>query len=424
MKNETTHFPTSRRAGAGIPVTPEPPEQLSIRAGIPHSRARETLAARSSTFIPFNRPYLTGGELLNIKAAYESGSLAGRGAFSKRCEEKIANEVGAHRALLTHSCTAALEMIAILLDLKAGDEVIMPSFTFVSTANAFVLRGAVPVFVDIREDTQNIDENLIENAITPRTKAIVVVHYAGVPCEMNKISAIAAKHDLYVIEDAAQALMSRYHGQPAGSLSDLAAFSFHETKNIISGEGGALVINREKFCDRAEIVLEKGTNRSRFLRGSVDKYTWEDIGSSYVPGELTAAFLSAQLDHAERITQNRKKIWERYHHAFEELERIGRARRPVIPPSCTHNGHLYYLILDDLNDRQRFISDLGEMGVGCVFHYIPLHQSPHGSRIGRQSGSLEITSTNAEKLVRLPMWFGIENCQHRVVDSVFRALRR
>lgn len=423
MKNESTNFSNSRLTGARIPVASRLPEPVSKKINIPTSNTRAKPEARSSALIPFNRPYLTGGELLNIKAAYESGSLAGRGAFSKRCEEKIAKFVGARQALLTHSCTAALEMIAILLDLKQGDEVIMPSFTFVSTANAFVLRGAVPVFVDIREDTQNIDENLIENAITPRTKAIVVVHYAGVPCEMNKISAIAAKHNLYVIEDAAQALMSRYNGRPAGSLSDLAAFSFHETKNIISGEGGALVLNREKFFERAEVILEKGTNRSRFLQGSVDKYTWEDIGSSYVPGEVTAAFLSAQLDHAEQITRNRKRIWERYHQAFEDLERSGRVRRPVVPSECTHNGHIYYLLLDDLDDRQRFISELGEKGIGCVFHYVPLHQSPFGKRVGRKSGSLAITSKSSEKLVRLPMWYGLETHQNRVIDAVLRVLQ-
>jgi len=423
MKNETTNLSNSHLTAARIPVSTQLSEQLSKSISIPSSKTRAKPEARSTAFIPFNRPYLTGGELLNIKAAYESGSLAGRGAFSKRCEEKIANEVGARRALLTHSCTAALEMIAILLDLKEGDEVIMPSFTFVSTANAFVLRGAVPVFVDIREDTQNINENLIEDAITPRTKAIVVVHYAGVPCEMNKISAIAAKHNLYVIEDAAQALMSRYHGRPAGSLSDLAAFSFHETKNIISGEGGALVINRKNFCERAEIILDKGTNRSRFLRGSVDKYTWEDIGSSYVPGELTAAFLSAQLDHAEKITQNRKKIWERYHQAFENLERQGRIRRPYAPENCEHNGHLYYLLLDDLNDRQRFLSKIGSMGIGCVFHYVPLHTSPVGVRCGRASGGLTTTTKTSDSLVRLPLWNGLEPHQSTIIDSVIRALR-
>jgi dTDP-4-amino-4,6-dideoxygalactose transaminase len=423
MKNQTTAFPNSRRSRSGISATTELLEQVSTRASSPVSKTHAKASSRSS-FIPFNRPYLTGGELLNIKAAYESGSLAGRGAFSRRCEEKIANDVGARQALLTHSCTAALEMIAILLDLKEGDEVIMPSFTFVSTANAFVLRGAVPVFVDIREDTQNIDENLIENAITPRTKAIVVVHYAGVPCEMNKISAIAAKHNLYLIEDAAQAIMSRYYGRPAGSLSDLAAFSFHETKNIISGEGGALVINNEKFCERAEIILEKGTNRSRFLRGAVDKYTWEDIGSSYVPGELTAAFLSAQLDRAERITQNRKKIWERYHRAFEDLERQGRIRRPVVPSDCIHNGHIYYLLLDDLDDRQRFISELGEMGIGCVFHYVPLHASPFGKRCGRPSGQLHNSTKSSDRLVRLPMWYGAEQQQDVIVDCVKKALSK
>jgi len=374
--------------------------------------------------IPFNRPLLLGSELENIRVAHSNGQLAGNGAFTKRCERWIVEQVGVAGALLTHSCTAGLEMAALLADIREGDEVIMPSYTFVSTANAFVLRGAVPVFVDIRPDTLNIDERLVETAISERTKAIVVVHYAGVPCDMDLINKIAKKHRLLVIEDAAQALLSTYRGRSAGALGDMAAFSFHETKNIISGEGGAILLSTRELFERAEIIREKGTDRSRFFRGAVDKYTWIDVGSSFLPGEIIAAFLSAQFDQAAEITRRRLSIWRRYHDAFENLESAGRIARPVVPPYCEHNGHLYFLILDDAEDRQRFISRMNDAGVKCVFHYVPLHSSPAGLRFGRACGSLKVTADLSERIVRLPLWIGIESEQNRVIDSVVRSLQK
>src|SRR5574337_1726363 len=354
--------------------------------------------------IPFNQPYMTGRELEYIAQAHAAGHLAGDGPFTKRCHAWIEQRTGARKALLTHSCTAALEMAALLLDLAPGDEVIMPSFTFVSTANAFVLRGAVPVFVDIRPDTLNIDETLVEAAITSRTKAICVVHYAGVSCEMDAIMAIANRHGLTVVEDAAQSILSTYKGRPLGSIGQLAALSFHETKNVISGEGGALLINDERLIERAEIIREKGTNRSKFFRGQVDKYTWVDIGSSYLPSELIAAFLAAQLEQADDITERRLAIWNAYHAAFEGLEAQGRVRRPVMPPQCTHNAHMYYLLLPDLAARTAFIDHLRQAGIGAVFHYIPLHSSPAGRKYGRTGSSMAVTDTASECLVRLPLW--------------------
>jgi dTDP-4-amino-4,6-dideoxygalactose transaminase len=291
--------------------------------------------------IGFNKPYLTGKELHYIADAHARSQLAGDGHYTRLCNGWLERQTGCHKALLTHSCTAALEMAAILADIQPGDEVIMPSYTFVSTANAFVLRGGVPVFVDIRPDTLNIDETLIEAAITGRTKAIVPVHYAGVACEMDTIMDIARRHGLMVIEDAAQGVMAAYKGKPLGAIGDLGCFSFHETKNIISGEGGALLINNPALAERAEIIREKGTNRSQFFRGQVDKYTWVDVGSSYLPGEIIAAFLWAQLEEAESITARRLAIWQRYHDAFEPLERAGRVRRPVIPGDCEHNAHMH-----------------------------------------------------------------------------------
>ncbi len=374
--------------------------------------------------IPFNRPLLLGTELENIRAAHANEQLAGNGYFTKRCEKWLVSNIGGAGALLAHSCTAALEMAALLADLRPGDEVIMPSYTFVSTANAFALRGAVPVFVDIRKDTLNIDERLVESAITNRTKAIVVVHYAGVPCEMDKINAIAASHQLLVIEDAAQALLSRYHDRPVGVLGDMAAFSFHETKNIISGEGGALLLRSQASFERAEIIREKGTDRSRFFRGQVDKYTWVDLGSSFLPGEIIAGFLSAQLDRAEDITRQRLLIWHNYHRAFEELERAGRVVRPHVPGHCQHNGHLYYLLLDSNEDRNRFISLMDAAGIKCVFHYVPLHSSPAGLAHGRVSGSMDVTDEISERLVRLPLWHGILDHQARVIDAAIASLQR
>lgn len=366
--------------------------------------------------IPFNRPHMTGKELAYITEAHANGHLSGDGPFTRRCHAWLERATGARKALLTHSCTAALEMSALLADLVPGDEVIMPSFTFVSTANAFVLRGAVPVFVDIRPDTLNIDETLVEAAITPRTRAICVVHYAGVGCEMDEINAIAARHGLVVIEDAAQGILSEYKNRPLGTLGHLAALSFHETKNLISGEGGALLVNDARYAERAEIIREKGTNRSQFFRGQVDKYTWVDVGSSYLPGEIVAAFLAAQMEEAERITRDRLALWERYHAAFEPVERRGAARRPIVPAHCRHNAHMYYLLFPDLEERTRFIAFLKEQGVQPVFHYIPLHSSPAGRRHARANGDLAVTDRTSDCLVRLPMWLdGMD--QERVIDA-------
>lgn len=373
--------------------------------------------------IPFNRPYMTGRELGNIASAHANGHLSGDGPFTRYCHSWLEAHTLAHRALLTHSCTAALEMSALLLDLQPGDEVIMPSFTFVSTANAFVLRGAVPVFVDIRDDTLNLDERLIEAAITPRTRAICVVHYAGVAAEMDAIMAIAARHGLRVVEDAAQAIASRYKGRPLGGIGDLGCLSFHETKNIISGEGGALLTRDATFSERAEILREKGTNRSRFFRGQVDKYTWVDVGSSYLPGEITAAFLAAQMDECTDITSRRLAIWDRYHAWAEPYEARGQLRRPTVPAHCDHNAHMYYLLLPDLEVRDSFIQRMREAGIGTVFHYVPLHSSPAGIRFGRASGSLQVTDWVSERLVRLPLWVGLEPLLHDVLEASEVSLR-
>ncbi len=373
--------------------------------------------------IPFNKPYMTGKELWHIAQAHANGHLAGDGSFTKQCSRWLESRTGAGKALLTHSCTAGLEMAAMLADLKPGDEVIMPSYTFVSTANAFVLRGAVPVFVDIRADTLNIDETLIEAAITERTRAIVPVHYAGVGCEKDAIMDIARRHKLLVIEDAAQAVMASNKGRPLGGIGHMGALSFHETKNIISGEGGALLLNDTSLAERAEIIREKGTNRSQFFRGQVDKYTWVDVGSSYLPSELIAAFLWAQMGEANAITGRRLAIWERYHNAFESLERAGRLRRPTIPDVCTHNAHMYYLLLRDLNDRTVFIDQMKQEGINCVFHYVPLHNAPAGLAHSRTSSELPVTNDIAARLVRLPLWIGIEEHQERVIRTALHILR-
>jgi len=371
----------------------------------------------SQNRIPFNRPYMTGRELAYIAQAHANGHLSGDGPFTKRCNAWLEQTTGAMRALLTHSCTAALEMAALLLDLEPGDEVIMPSFTFVSTANAFVLRGAVPVFVDIRADTLNIDENLIEAAITPRTRAICVVHYAGVGCEMDAIEAIAVRHGLTIVEDAAQGILATYRGRPLGAIGALGALSFHETKNLISGEGGALLVNDARFAERAEIIREKGTNRSQFFRGQVDKYTWVDVGSSYLPSEILAAFLAAQIEEADTINARRLALWNRYHEAFAPLEAAGRLRRPIVPAHCTHNAHMYYLLLDDLDARTRFIASLKANDIHPVFHYVPLHSAPAGRKYGRASGDLAITDRTGERLVRLPLWLP-DLDQARVIGTV------
>ena len=367
--------------------------------------------------IPFNKPYMTGRELEYIAQAHANGHLSGDGPFTKRCHAWLERTTGTRRALLTHSCTGALEMAALLVDLAPGDAVIMPSFTFVSTANAVVLRGAVPVFVDVRADTFNLDENLIEAAITPRTRAICVVHYAGVGCEMDTILAIARRHGLTVVEDAAQGILSTYKGRPLGSIGEIGALSFHETKNIISGEGGALLVNDSRLVERAEIVREKGTNRSQFFRGQVDKYTWVDVGSSYLPSEILAAFLAAQIEAADEITQRRLAIWNRYHDAFAALESRGVLRRPSVPAHCTHNAHMYYLMLSNLEARTRFISAMKAADIHPVFHYVPLHSAPAGLRYGRAAGILPITDAAGERLVRLPLWLP-DMDQERVIDTV------
>jgi len=367
--------------------------------------------------IPFNRPYMTGRELELIEQAHARGHLSGDGEFTRLCNEWLQRQTGSPRALLTHSCTAALEMAAILLDLIPGDEVILPSYTFVSTANAFVLRGAVPVFVDIRADTLNIDEALIEAAITPKTRAVCVVHYAGVACEMDAILEIARRHGLAVIEDAAQGVMAGYRGRPLGAIGDFGALSFHETKNLISGEGGALLVNRAEDSERAEVVREKGTNRSKFFRGQVDKYTWVDVGSSYLPSELIAAFLYAQMEQAEAITAQRLALWARYHAAFEELERQGRVRRPVVPAHCQHNAHMYYLLFPSLQKRTAAISALNEQGIRPVFHYIPLHSAPAGVRYGRSPAPMPVTDRISDTLLRLPLWLPNLDIE-RVIEAV------
>jgi dTDP-4-amino-4,6-dideoxygalactose transaminase len=375
--------------------------------------------------IPFNKPYMTGKEQLYIAQAHLNSKLAGDGPFTKRCHGWIEEQTGCAKALLTHSCTAALEMAALLLDIQPGDEVIMPSYTFVSTANAFVLRGGVPVFVDIRADTLNLDERLIEAAITPRTRAIAPVHYAGVACEMDTILDIARRHGLRVVEDAAQGVMASYKGRVLGSIGDLGAYSFHETKNVISGEGGALLVNDPEMALRAEIIREKGTDRSRFFRGQVDKYTWQEVGSSFLPGEITAAFLWAQLEDAQLITTQRLANWEHYHAALAPLEAQGLLRRPIVPADCQHNAHMYYVLLAPKIDRQAVLGELKRNEIFSVFHYVPLHSSPAGKRYGRTHGSLEITDSLSDRLVRLPLWVGLTGAQQdRVVQVLADTLRQ
>jgi dTDP-4-amino-4,6-dideoxygalactose transaminase len=375
--------------------------------------------------IPFNRPYATGKELAYVAEAHANHHLSGDGRFTRLCHQWIEESTGCAKALLTHSCTSALDLAAMLLDIERGDEVILPSFTFVSTANAFVLRGAIPVFVDIREDTLNLDERLIEAAITPRTRAIVPVHYAGVSCEMDSILAIARRRDLRVVEDAAQGVMAGYKGSALGALGDLGSFSFHETKNIISGEGGSLLVNNPGFVARAEIMREKGTDRGRFFRGEVDKYTWQDVGSSMLPSDIIAAFLWAQLEEAQRITSERIAIWQRYHEILAPLEQQGLLRRPIIPAGCDHNGHLYYVLLADDIDRQSVLNELKRDQVHAVFHYVPLHSSPAGVRFGRAQGDLALTTSLSQRLVRLPLWLGLSEAQQqRVCDCLKVALRK
>lgn len=372
--------------------------------------------------IPFNKPSLIGHEIDYIRDAVHRGQLAGDGYYTHSCNGRIAELSGAAKALLTHSCTAALEMAAILCDLGPGDEVIMPSFTFVSTANAVVLRGATPVFVDIDPQTLNIDPGAVAAAVTPRTRAIFAVHYAGFPADMDALAAIAGQHGLILVEDAAQAFGSTYHGRPAGSLGDLAAFSFHETKNIISGEGGALTINRPELMDRAEIIREKGTNRSKFFRGQVDKYTWVDVGSSYLPGELIAAYLLAQLERESEVRARRLAIFDAYQRAFEPLARQGRVILPTAPAGCTGNGHMFYFILESLALRSMFIAAMKARGIITPFHYVPLHSAPAGQEFGRTDGPLAVTDRISETLVRLPMYFDLGTDIDTVIETAHEVL--
>ncbi len=357
--------------------------------------------------IPFNKPNLVGRELSYIRDAHARRQLAGDGFYTKKCQQWMEDTFGCALSLLTHSCTAALEMMAILTGIKPGDEVIIPDYTFVSTANAFVLRGAVPVFVDIRPDTLNIDEKRIEGAIGSKTKAIMVVHYAGVGCEMDPILALAKKYKLLVVEDAAQGFYATYKGRFLGTIGDMGAFSFHETKNVISGEGGALLLNKPKYVERAQIIREKGTNRTKFFQGKIDKYTWVDIGSSYLPGELIASFLMAQLERVVAINRRRVAVWNAYHKGLADLEERGHIRRPIIPAYATHNGHLYYILTRNVKDRVGLIDLLRKRGILAVTHYVPLHSSPGGKKFSRFVGDMDVTNKTADTLVRLPLFYDL-----------------
>ncbi|CAD5293101.1 TDP-4-oxo-6-deoxy-D-glucose transaminase [Bosea sp. 62] len=375
-------------------------------------------ARAAASKIPFGRPAIVGNELGYIAEAIANGTIAGGGPFMQRCEKWLEQHLPARRALMTHSCTAALEMAAMLSGVGPGDEVIMPSFTFSATATAFVLRGATPVFVDIRRDTLNIDENLIEAAITPRTRAVVPVHYAGLACEMDTILAIAARHKLLVIEDAAQAHLSFYKGRALGTIGDLGCLSFHETKNIISGEGGALIVSNERFLERAEIIREKGTDRSRFFRGQVDKYTWQDIGSSYCPGEIVSAFLFAQLEHVEAICARRRALYDLYREHLQLLAKRG----DIVIPEATGtdaNGHIFWLLLKDEPTRAALIKHLAAYNINAVFHYIPLHSAPAGRKFGRTDGDLTVTDSVSNSLLRLPLYLELtDDDVHRIIDTI------
>ncbi|MBR4965386.1 MAG: dTDP-4-amino-4,6-dideoxygalactose transaminase [Lachnospiraceae bacterium] len=367
--------------------------------------------------INFNVPPYTGKEMEYIAKAVANQKICGDGEFTKKCNEWMEKQTGTAKALLTTSCTHATELAAILADIKPGDEVIMPAYTFVSTADAFVLRGATAVFVDIRPDTMNIDENLIEAAITEKTRAIVPVHYAGVSCEMDKIMEIAKKYNLCVIEDAAQGIMATYKGKALGAIGDYGCYSFHETKNFSMGEGGAILIQNAEKIEEAEIVREKGTNRAKFFRGQIDKYTWVDKGSSYLPSDMNAAYLYAQLELAKEITAARLSVWDRYHEAFAELEAAGKITRPFVPEYCEHNAHMYYLKCKDLEERTKLIAFLKEQGVMAVFHYVPLHTAPAGEKFARFHGEDVYTTRESERLVRLPMYYGLKDDEVEYIIS-------
>lgn len=363
--------------------------------------------------IHFNIPPFVGKEMEYVKQAIDNKKICGDGTFTKQCNTWLEENTGTAKALLTTSCTHALEMAAILSDIQEGDEVIMPSYTFVSTADAFVGRGAKIVFVDIRPDTMNIDENLIEAAITEKTKAIVPVHYAGVSCEMDKIMELARKYGLYVIEDAAQGVTSYYNGKPLGTIGDFGCYSFHETKNYSMGEGGALLIQDANHAERAEIIREKGTNRSKFFRGQIDKYTWVDFGSSYLPSDMNAAYLWAQLENIRQIFENRMASWEHYYRSLSVLHQSGKIEIPVVPQGCQHNAHMFYIKAADLAERTKLIQFLRERDIQAVFHYIPLHSAPAGQRYGRFHGKDTYTTRESERLVRLPLYYGLteEDCE-------------
>jgi len=358
---------------------------------------------------PFNHPPLTGNEEKYILESLKSLKISGDGEFTKRCHQWFEKKLNCKKALLTTSCTHALEMAAILIDIQPGDEVIMPSYTFVSTANAFVLRGAKIVFIDIRPDTMNIDETKIEKAITNKTKAIVPVHYAGVSCEMDTIMEIANRYNLFVIEDAAQGMMGTYKGRPLGTIGHLGAYSFHETKNYTSGgEGGLLIINDDRFKERAEIIREKGTNRSLFFRGMVDKYSWVDIGSSYLPSDMNAAFLWGQLEKADEINTNRLSSWNHYYNTLNVLEDDGLIKLPQIPKACQHNAHMFYIKVKNLEERTALLDHLKHNNVLAVFHYVPLHSAPAGLKFGQFAGKDQFTTSESERLIRLPMYYGLK----------------
>lgn len=370
--------------------------------------------------IPLCEPTTVGRELEYIQQAISQKRLSGDGHFTALCNQWVEKETNTRRALLTHSCTAALEMSAILSEIDNDDEIIMPSYTFTSTANAFVLRGGVPVFVDIRVDTKNIDENKIEEAITEKTKAIVAVHYAGVCAEMDIVNAIAQRYGLIVIEDAAQALLSTFNNRPAGSLGDLGCFSFHESKNFISGEGGALTISDDRLASRAEIIREKGTNRTAFFRGEVSKYEWVDMGSSFLPSEITAAFLYAQLENARRITAERLAIWSAYYEGLSALQNGGYIQLPGVPSHCEHNGHIFYFTVEDEKTRNELTSYLRNNDVFSTFHYVPLHTSPAGRRYGRSAGTLSVTDKTSSTIIRLPIFPEMKSNVSNIIDLIHR----
>ncbi|MDH3232379.1 MAG: dTDP-4-amino-4,6-dideoxygalactose transaminase [Alphaproteobacteria bacterium] len=369
--------------------------------------------------IPFTKPTLTGKEAAYVNEVIESGKLTGGGRFLKDCEAWLQAQTGCPRVLLTTSCTHALEISALLSGVGPGDEVIMPSFTFVSTANAFALRGAVPVFIDNRADTLNIDETKIEAAITPRTKAIVPVHYAGISCDMDAIMAIAKAHKLMVVEDSAQGLCASYKGKALGTIGATGTFSFHETKNVVAGEGGALMINDPELVERAQNIREKGTNRRQFLLGQVDKYTWVDVGSAFLPSELMAAFLLGQLEGAETLTASRLRLWNRYHDAFADLEASEHLRRPIVPEDCVHNAHIYYVLLPSRAARDAALKALGEAGIGASFHFVPLESAPAGQKYSRTAGSLETTENTSGRLLRLPLYADMpDDDQDHVIERM------